>query len=85
MKATIDVNGMIKTHNEWGGSHDIILGFMLWILCIPVYGFSTVHYRTDRMRTGSLDRLKNRYTRLLHNAIVVHDVCSILQFFLNCF
>lgn len=73
LQATINANGMHKTHREWGGSHDVILGFMLWLHDIPLYPIAS-GYRSDRMKKGSLDKLENEYSDVLDNAIIVHDV-----------
>lgn len=73
LRATVDANGMYMSQKEWGGSHDVILGEMVWLLDMPVYPMAAA-YRSDHMRTGVLNNIKNRYTRLLYDAILVHDV-----------
>lgn len=73
LSSTITANGMVRTQREWGGSHDVILGHMIWLHDMPVYPVSSA-YRSDRMRKGSLEELDNNYSEILEQAILIHDV-----------
>lgn len=64
---------MTRTQHVWGGSHDAILGMMLWLHQTPLYPVSFA-YRSDRMKAGSLATFQNDYTEVLERAIIVHDV-----------
>ena len=81
MRAIVDANGMLWSQKEFGGSHDVILGEMFWLLRMPVYPLGAA-YRSDRMRTGSLKRLSNRLVNILSQAILIHDVRVMLFNFL---
>lgn len=33
-------NALTGLHRYWGGSHDSLLGLLLWVHAIPVYGMN---------------------------------------------
>ena len=84
LTSTVNANGMVRTQKEWGGSHDVILGHMIWLHDMPVYPISSA-YRSDRMRKGSLDKVDNHYAEILENVILIHDVsfCVYVSVFLH--
>lgn len=73
LRPTFEANGMVRSQRVWGGSHDVILGHMLWLHRMPTYPIS-FGYRSDRMKTGVLNKLDNRYAEVLMRAIIIHDV-----------
>ena len=40
LKPAIDVNALTQLQRLWGGSHDFVLGLLLWICAIPTYSFA---------------------------------------------
>lgn len=39
MRAAIQSNGLTELHRTWGGSHDFLLGCLLWLFDLPTYSF----------------------------------------------
>jgi hypothetical protein len=37
MRSAINDNGLTRLQSVWGGSHDAILGLLLWLYSIPTY------------------------------------------------
>ena len=39
MRNAVDANALIGLHELWGGTHDALLGMLLWMYKIPTYSF----------------------------------------------
>ena len=39
MRVAIQSNGLTELHRTWGGSHDFLLGCLLWLVDMPTYSF----------------------------------------------
>ncbi len=76
-------NGFVRTQMEWGGSHDIILGQILWLYEIPTasLSYSNVYYGADILKgklqhTNEISTTKNAiisYSQL-KDYIIFHKV-----------
>lgn len=39
MYNSIELNGLTGLQSVWGGSHDALLGLLVWMYSIPTYSF----------------------------------------------
>ena len=46
MRAAIQSNGLTQLQRSWGGSHDFLLGLLLWLCDLPTYSFGRYPYLT---------------------------------------
>ena len=44
MRNSVDHNALTDLHKVWGGSHDFMLGFMIWLSNIPTYSFERLFF-----------------------------------------
>lgn len=68
-------NGFLEQQKLWGGSHDAILGMILWMYQIPTYSFSSAYHGADIFVDFDTKILKrHRYKPSKH--IIFHRILN---------
>jgi hypothetical protein len=82
LKKAIDNDGMIQLHQIWGGSHDSILGLLLWIYPqIKVYSFGR-YYMGHVLPIHSLETTHFRRESIYHY-FMFHRMLNFIQYTKN--
>ena len=80
LQSGINANGMTLLQEIWGGSHDAMLGIMLWLYNIPTYTmynfydtdsfYKGIYRRFDQDKCFVIHRVRNLVITRRHNSLV---------------
>ena len=62
----VEANGMTELQAIWGGTHDAILGLLLWMYRIDTYTLSHMYYEKDALTTENMVRINRNNTLFVH-------------------
>ncbi len=83
LQSGVHANGMTLLQEIWGGSHDAMLGLMLWLYNIPTYTFNNF-YDTDSFYKGiyrQFNKNKCFITHRIRNLVVTRRHNTLVQEF----
>jgi len=71
LKSAIDANGLVRLQHTWGGTHDAILGLLLWIYNIPTYSIHDFFW-AEQILQDNLEVMSRNHR--LKTAIIFHRI-----------
>ena len=93
LHSAIDANGLVRLQHIWGGTHDAILGLLLWIYNIPTYSIHDFFWaeqilkenikmasNNPRLQTSFIfHRIRNMKLGGTNHAISQYDLAKLLN------
>lgn len=69
MDNALQANGLTRYQALYGGTHDIILGLLLWVYQVPVYSYSASYYGMRELNVTDL-----RSYKFKDNTLIFHKI-----------
>lgn len=80
LKNSVLSNALTIAQKDWGGTHDTLLGFLMWTHNISVYGIGNSYYGGKLPRAFLLTSPDNytlqdtQRSKLLKGSFIIHNV-----------
>ena len=71
LHSAIDANGLVRLQHIWGGTHDAVLGLLLWIYNIPTYSIHDFFWPDQILKEGMIAAKSNPQ---LQTTIIYHRI-----------